>query len=190
MGSEARCDYHILYAHTGFPPEMPSPEQVSSDLKKASLGMSQAEMVSQRDELGSLVNLDIWRTVRGVGRGELGSYIVLNFYKARPGQANEWTRLETDGWMPLAKAYAEEGPGRGWVAALREMPAGDDLAYNALTADIFPNWAALDNGIGVGEKWPKIHPDLSIADYLGLLNNVRTVHRREIFKVVELVRGK
>lgn len=190
VGSDARCDYHILYGYPGFPPESLSQEQLSADLKKAGVGMSHAELASRRNDLATVVNLDIWRIVGRVGQGELGSYVVHNLYKAKPGQANEWIRLETEGWMPLAKAYAEEGPGRGWAAAVLAMPAGGDLDYNAITADIFPNWAALGKGVGAAERWPKIHPGISFTDYFSLFDNVRTVHKRQVFEVVGQVRGE
>lgn len=187
VGSEARCDYHILYASTGFPPERLSREQISADLKKAGVGMSYEEMVGQRNELSTLVSLDIWRLVGGVGAGVKGSYVRHNLYKAKPGQTNEWVRLETESWMPVAKTYADEGSGRGWVAAVRAIPQGDDLKYNAITVDIFPTWAALGEGIGALERWKKVHPNLDVADYLGLLDNVRTVHRRQVFQIAELI---
>ena len=49
------------------------------------------------------------------------------------------------------------------------------------------DWAAVGRGIGAGEKWSKIHPDMAIDDYLGLLDNVRTVHKRQVFEIVQFV---
>ena len=71
VGAEARCDYHMAYAYAGFPPEAPSPEQVSADLKKAGIGVSHAELVSQPGLGGDLVKWEEgFRTHGGLFRSQ------------------------------------------------------------------------------------------------------------------------
>jgi len=54
-GRSARCDYQIVTSYTGFPPEAPTLEQTTADLKKAGISMSREAVIAKRDELTYLV---------------------------------------------------------------------------------------------------------------------------------------
>ena len=189
-GTAARCDYHLVSFYEGFPPEPPTPADNEAAYKKAKINMTSADMSAKLTALTTLVNIDIWRGVAAVGRPDKGSYVRMNLYKANPGQAAEWAKLETEGWKPMVEAYAKENPGFGWAAAALAMPAGTSLHYNAMTVDVFPKWAAVGTGIPVTTEWPKVHADLPFADYMGRVNKTVDRYRVEVYQIVEMVRGK
>jgi hypothetical protein len=188
-GAAARCDYHLVAGYTGFPPEPPSPERITAELKKAGLNMTSAEFAAKRDSMASLVNLDIWRAWADVGPNlEKGQYARLNYYRVKPGQQAAWLKFETTGWKPMVEALKDTG--LGWHLNTLAMPAGEYLHYNALTVDTFPSWSALGQGPGVNTAWPKVHPDMPFADFISLVNNTVERYRIDVFRVVEAVGPK
>jgi hypothetical protein len=59
-----------------------------------------------------------------------------------------------------------------------------------MTVDVFPDWAAVGRGVSVQELWPKVHPELTTADYMDKLGAASDRYRTELYEVVELVRPK
>jgi len=187
-GTAARCDFHVVTGYTGFPPETPTPEQTTAELKKAGLSMTSAEYAAKRDSISSLVNLDIWQAVAEVGPNlEKGQYARLNYYHVKPGQQAAWLKLETTGWKPFVESLKDSHV--GWHLLTLAMPAGESLHYNGLTVDTFPSWTALGQG-PQGSDWQKVHPDLPIADYLNLVNNTVERYRVDVLRVIEVVPPK
>jgi hypothetical protein len=68
-------------------------------------------------------------------------------------------------------------------------PTGDGTPYNGLTVDIFADWASVVRGVPP-ELWPKVHPDTPASELFNRLDKERSVHDREIYKIVEVVPGK
>ena len=102
VGTAARCDYHVVVGYAGFPPETPTPEQNTAELKKAGLNMTSADYAFKRNSLSTLVNVDIWRALADVNPSlEKGNYARLNYYRVKPGQQAAWLKLETTGWKPF-----------------------------------------------------------------------------------------
>ncbi len=182
-GTAARCDYHIVFGYTGFPPEAPTPEQGTAELKKAGLNITSAEYAAKRNSLSRLVNVDIWRALVDVGPAlEKGQYARLNYFHVKPGQEAAYFKLETTGWKPFAEALTDLH--RGWHFNALVMPAGESLHYNALTVDTYPNWAALGQNFPAN-AWSKVHPDLPLEDYLNLVGNTAEHYRVDVLRVVE-----
>jgi hypothetical protein len=190
-GASARCDYALSYGYTGFPPEPRTREQAEATFRKAKVAGTYAEMLAKRDATSMLVSDDLWRGVTDgmAGPGSVkGSYVRLNLYKSKPGHTiAEWAKMEVEGWKPFAEALAKETPGFGWRAESLTMPAGSSLHYNAMTVDIFPNWAATGHGYSA-EMWNKVHPDLKSSDYLAKVNEVVDRYKVELYRTVEVVR--
>lgn len=70
------------------------------------------------------------------------------------------------------------------------LPAGEDLTYNAMTYDGFPNWAALGKGLPTRETWQKVHPEMDITQCTSRVAAVSDRPRVDIVKLVELIREK
>ena len=187
-GAAARCDFHVVTGYVGFPPETPTPEQMTAELKKAGLNMTSAEYAAKRDSLSSLVNLDIWRGVTATGPNvEKGNYARLNYFRVKPCQQAAWLKLETSGWKPMVESLKDSR--LGWHLNVLAMPAGEYLHYNGLTVDTFPSWSALGQGVP-DTAWSKVHPDMSFADYMGLVNNTVERYRVDVLRVAEAVLPK
>jgi hypothetical protein len=187
MGSEARCDYHIFYGYSGFPAAPLTAEQTGADLRKANIDLTAEAMMARRNSISHLVNLDIWRRAGAVGaQPQKGSHVRFNYFKVKSGA--DWVKLETEGWGKLAEEAAKTNPGFGWTAATLAMPgAGTAQPYNAVTMDVFPDWAALGRGVRFQEIWAKVHPEISGADYMQKVAAASDRYRTEVFEVVEWV---
>jgi hypothetical protein len=189
VGTSARCDYHSVIGYTGFPPEAPTADQTTADLKKAGLNMTSAEYSAKLSSLTTLVNVDIWRARADAGPPlQNGQYVRLNYYHIKPGQGAAWLKLETTGWKPFVESLKDSG--LGWRLNTLAMPGGEYLHYDALTVDTFPSWAALGQGVPVNTAWPKVHPDLPFADYISLTANTVERYRIDVLRAVEVVAPK
>ena len=188
-GTAARCDFHVIIGYMGFPPEAPTAEQTTAELKKAGLNMTGADWAAKRDSLSTLVNLDIWQAVAEVGPLlEKGQYARLNYFHVKPGQQAAWLKLETTGWKPFVESLKDSG--LGWHLVTLAMPAGEYLHYNGLTVDTFPSWTALGHGVPVDTAWPKVHPDMPFADFISQVAKTVERYRVDVVQVVEVVLPK
>jgi hypothetical protein len=185
-GRSARCDYHIVYTYAGFPPEPSVGEQNAADMKKAGIDMTYAAMAAKRDELSFLVGTDTWRWRERVGRSAKGAYARMNYDKIHQGMQQEWLRMEGSGWKQLAEAASTE-LGTAWRTATLVMPGGEDLPYNAMTIDVFPNWAAFAAGIPSREIWNKVHPESDISAFLARVGEIRDRPRVDVVRIVEFI---
>jgi len=185
-GRAARCDYHLVTGYQGFPPEAPSAEQTVADMKKAGIAMSREAMFAKRDELSTLVGVDIWRYLARVGTPKKGGYARINYDKVHPGMGPEWATLETTGWKQLAEAAAPEY-GTAWRVASLIMPGGANLPYNAMTVDIFPSWEALGKGIPARALWNKVHSNVDMSAHLNRLSLIRDRPRADTVRLIEVI---
>jgi hypothetical protein len=186
MGRSARCDYHLVTTYVGFPPDAPGAEQIAADMKKAEITMSREAMVAKRDELSYLVEVDIWRWRERVGRSAKGAVARINYDKVHSGMGAEWLNLESNGWKQLAEAASKEH-GTAWRAATLVMPGGEDLPYNAMTIDVFPNWAALGKGLPAREIWNTVHPNTDMSAHMARLAAIRNRPRVDVVRIVEFI---
>ena len=185
MGESARCDYHLVWTYEGFPPEGQSAEQDEADMKKAGISMTRQEMIAKRREFAYPVGVDIWRWRERVGRSAKGAYARINYDRVHSGMG-EWLNMESNGWKQLAEAAAEQH-GTAWRAATLEMPGGADQPYNAMTIDVFPNWAALGKGIPARQLWNKVHPERDMSAHLGRLAEIRDRPRVDVVRLLEFI---
>jgi hypothetical protein len=190
-GSSAACDYRLVYGYKGHPPEAPSKDALAAALKRAKLNLSVDEMFARRNELTQLVAVNIWYWIDGIGPpSEKDSYVQLNHYNVKSGEFDQWTKLETTYWKALMDAWLKAGGKGSWAVNGLRWPAGDSTPYNGLTVDVFPDWSSLVRGVPVTDLWPKVHPNTTVDDAFDRLDKVRSVHDREVFKIVEVVRAK
>jgi hypothetical protein len=185
-GRSARCDYHLVTTYSGFPPDAAGAEQTAADMKKAGITMTREAMIAKRNELSYLVGVDTWRWRERVGRSAKGAVARINYDKIHSGMGAEWLSLESNGWKQLAEAASAEH-GTAWRTATLVMPGGEDLPYNAMTIDVFPNWAALGKGIPARPIWNKVHPNSDISAHLARLAVIRDRPRVDVVRLVEFI---
>jgi len=189
-GSSAPCDYRFVYGYKGLPPENPSQDQIEAAIKRAKLVTNAPAMAAQRNALSQLVSVDIWYQIDFTGLGaQKGSYIRLNHYSVKPGGTEDWQHLETTYWKPLVEAWDKEGGKGSWGVYGLMMPEGDNLPYNALTVDIFPDWNSMLHEVPIA-LWSKVHPNTEVTDVFDRLERVRSRHDIETYKVLEVVGPK
>jgi len=190
-GSSASCDYRVAYGYKGLPPEDMSTEALDAALKRAKLTLTADQLIAKRTSLTSLVSAEIWYQLDSIGPpAEKGSYLRLNHYKVQNGEMDEWLRMERTYWKALMDAWLKAGGKGTWSAHGLWMPQGESTPYNRMTVDIFPDWNGLMQGVPVTELWPKVHPDTTPTDTFNRYDRVRSIHDVEVYKIVELVRGK
>jgi hypothetical protein len=100
----------------------------------------------------------------------------------------EWTNLERTGWKPLAKMMADEAAGSGWGVYNLALPGGTRFPYNAMTVDVFPNWAAVGAGNSARARWMKIHPEQDFAAYMDKVGSVAERVEVNTLRMLEVVR--
>jgi hypothetical protein len=190
-GSSATCDYRVVYGYKGLPPEPPSNEALAAALKRAKLAMTVDQVVARRNAVTQLVGVDIWFHIDGTGAPvEKGNYVQVNHYDVRYGETAEWVRLEKTYWKAIMDAWLKAGGKGSWGVYGLWRPTGDSTPYDSLTVDVFADWASMVRGVPLDELWPKTHPDTAASDVFNRLEKVRSVHDREIYEVVEVVRAK
>jgi hypothetical protein len=146
--------------------------------------MTVAQRNAKRDEISYLVSTEYWQVREFIGSAKKGGYVRLNYFKTKAGDGPEWLRMERSGWKQLAEAFAKDTPGRAWGLYTLAMPGGSSLPYNALTADIVPNWEGLFGGINPRQTWMKVHPE---SDYAGYMNRVGQLADRPMVDTLRLI---
>jgi len=190
-GSSARCEYRVAYGYKGLPPEELSREGLDAALKRAKVTLTADQLIAKRSALTSLVAAEIWFRIDGIGADvEKGGYVRFNYYKVRSGEMDEWVRLETTYWKPIMDAWLKAGGKGGWSVYGLGMPGGDSTPYNGVTVDTFPDWNGLMRSVPMTELWPKVHPGTTATEAFQRFDKARSIHDVEVFKVVEVVRGK
>jgi hypothetical protein len=185
-GAAVRCDYRVVSGYNGFPPEAATPERVTAGLGKAGINMTSAEFTAKRDSIVSLVSTEIWHTLAEAGAHPgKGQYVRINYYKVKPGQGAEFSRLERTGWGPFVESLKDSH--MGWQFNSLAMPTGESLHYNASTVDMYPTWEALGKGWPTATEWPKVHPDLPAAVYTGQVNSTVERYAADVLHIIELV---
>jgi hypothetical protein len=190
-GTSAKCDYRAVYGYNGFPAETPSNEQLEAAAKRANLNMSGNEIRAKLNSTSQQVDLEYWVHVDSIGPNTAkGSYIRLNHYKVKPQANADWLRMETTYWKPLVDSWDKAGGKGSWGVYQLWMPEGDNVPYNAMTVDIFPDWNSLLHGVPLDDLWSKVHPHTEMTQAFDQLDRVRSREDIEIFKATDLVTSK
>jgi hypothetical protein len=190
-GTSAPCDYRVAYGYKGLPPEELSKEGLDAALKRTKLTLTADQLIAKRTSLTSLVAAEIWYRLDAIGPDvSKGGYVRFNHYKVASGEVDEWVRLETTYWKALMDAWLKAGGKGGWGVYALGMPGGDSTPYNGVTVDTFPDWSALMRGVPLTELWSKVHPNTTFTEAFRRFDKVRSVHDIEVYKVVEVLKGK
>ena len=188
IGTSARCDYHLVATYNGVPND-PGAGTLDRDLQRAGISMTAAQLTAKRDSLSRRVSRDIWRTREVVGAGvPKGGYVRVNYYKVRAGMQTDYVTKETAGWKPYAEEINKQDAGRTWSLYTLVMPGGSQLAYNAMTVDGFPSWAALMAGGSMRNTWNKVHPAIDSTAYLSQINGISDRAFVDVLRIEEAIR--
>jgi hypothetical protein len=185
-GSEAACDYVAVTLFTGLPRPPMGLEEIDKGLKRAGVAMSGSEFVAKREEVSSLVSMNLSRqTVRAGAPPEKGDYAYVNFMKVHSMQ--DWMDMENNVWKPMAASFAKEGHMRGWSVNLLVLPSGTDTKFQAVTLDVFPSWEAAFKPLPVADTFKQVHPGKDAEQTFEKLLKSRDLARRELLVFEEKV---
>ena len=137
-GERAPCDFLVVHGYDGFPtPLLPLGEA----LAKAGVNMKATEYRAKRAKLSRLADRELWYAVERVGTAESGNYMRVNYMKVHDMQ--EWLDLESNVWKQIMEERVKAGRLKAWRAFRLFLPRGTSLPYNAVTVDVFPDWASI-----------------------------------------------
>ena len=184
-GEEARCSHRLALVYEGAPPEPQS--QLEADLKKAGIKMSPQEYFARLMSLSKLVLHERFARLASFGAPEKGTYFRINFMKPLPGKGAEFAKFEREVWMPLAEQAAKSGhPLKAWSGWFRMYPSGTESDYDAITVDIFRDWASVWKPQGFSkEVVEKVFPGKTAQDLMAPIGTLRSLVHRELYFVVE-----
>lgn len=183
-GASAECDYLTIAAYPGVPPEPLGMEEMSAALKKAGLNMSAQEYIDRRNAVATLVSTSLGKTEVYAGAAKKGAYMVVNYMKT--SNYDKWVEFE----KKFGRAFAEQAIGNGlmsgWSVNGMWFPFGNDLSYQGVTVDVYPNWETLykDDPQFI-EKFNKAHPDLVTKPED--MEKIRTQAVVRLFKVEDMI---
>lgn len=187
-GSETACDFVFVTIYNGFPPDPDSVMKLDAVLEKAGVGMTVDEYRERQMSMGKLVSTSLWSARDGFGQPEKGDYIMVDLMKPRPGQADEWLKMERETFKPVHQARAEQGFLRGWNVVTLDYPSGTSLAYTAATINIMPNWKAVGApGGGYAEAFKKTMPNADMDETFKKVTETRDIVRTELYHVIDKV---
>lgn len=188
-GGSAECDYLAVAEYPGLPPKPDGMSNLSAALKKAGLTISAQEYVDRRSALTTLVSDNMFQNVASVGTGKKGDYFLVNYMKlADPSDMDAYIAYEKKVWQPLAEQMAKDGGRSGWSLNVQVLPRGSDLAYDAVTVDVYPTWdAVFQPDTQFAELFKKVHPDMDLGTTMETYGRMRTIVTTELYSVEDVV---
>ena len=187
-GQEARADYMISTFSEGAPRPPMDRATFEAHLKTAGVTMTADQFLAKRSALSTLVNTELWRPRVRVGAPAKGHYILVNLMKVHDAAAQ--ADFTSNIWRPMAEEWVKQGAMSGWLFATKVLPAGSETPYAALSADMFPTWAAAFASRSMEEAFKKVHPGKNYQAAVDTMGKIRDIARRELWVVVERVEKK
>ena len=181
-GEEPTCDYLAVEAFEGFPAPLLSRSEA---LKKAGIDMTRDEYIDRRNSLVKLVDIKLYSAVEIVGETEPGNFVVLNYMKVR--DFDEWLDLESNVWKQIQEARVKGGGLKAWGSHRLFLPRGTSLPYNAVTADVFPDFASVGRPAQMEKIIEKAHPGRRFRDIMTRTRKAREIVRADLYEVMEKV---
>jgi hypothetical protein len=187
-GLDAACDYNLVYLYPGFPPDPKTAMSADSAHEKAHVAMSQSDFAAKRDSLTRLRRTELWSIIDGIGTPELGNYLRLDYMKVQPGQGAEWVKAERETHKPLHQARVDLGALKGWTLTRLVMPSGSAQPYNAMTVNMFKDWAQIGGPAKYQEAFKKVYPGKDASEINAQTAKLRDIVRTELYEVVDVTR--
>ena len=184
-GDESCCDYVSLTTYKGMPGPPTSREDLAAGLSKAGFKISADEYIARRSAVSRLVSIEMWRPLISVGESRKGHYLYVNFMKVH--KMADYVKFEREVWKPMAEQWTKEGAQSGWGFSVAMLPAGTDVKYAALSADIYPSWEAVFKTRSLSTMFNKVHAGKNYDELVGQMGKLRDLARRELLVVEEKV---
>jgi hypothetical protein len=175
----------------GPPPAELSPEARDQMYRKAT-GMNYQDYEKKLTSFltsGNSVLSRIEATVEGQPPA-VGSYVRVLRWKLTQGRGTDYANYIKTLAQPLDAEGVKEGVFQSWSATRAVFPAGDDVAYDATTSNVYKDMAqVLSQGPanpnqGAPAAFAKIFPDKSYTAFVDEGRQLRHLVRQELWRVV------
>lgn len=155
--------------------------------EKAHIAMKPTDFAAQRDAVSRLRKSELWRVRATVGIPEKGNYVRHNYVKVQADDMGPWLKLETETFKPVHEARVEMGAFKAWALVTLAMPSGSALPYNAMTVDIYKDWAAIANPPKYQEAFQKAGKGEMSAAFTQSEKLRGAFIRTELYEVVDVI---
>lgn len=186
-GMDAACDYELVTLYPGFPPDPKTAMAAATEYEKAHVAMKASDFVAQRDALSRLRRSELWHVRENIGIPETGNYVRHNYVKMQPDDMGPWLKLESETFKPVHQARIEMGAFKAWAVVTLSMPSGSEWPYNAMTVDIYKDWASIAAPTKYQEAFQKTGKGEMSAAFAQSLKLRGPFIRSELYEVVGVV---
>lgn len=188
-GSSATCDVVTVSFYPGLPPEPLSEEQYEAVLRKAGITSSPEDFTARLDATRTVVSSQIFQNQVALGSLKKGDYVTVSYMKT--AHIGDWLNMEKTIWQPIADALIKAGAESAWSVNLLILPNGDDLPYQGVAVDAYPNLAAAVKGqipdASFDALFKKAHPGMDEEATLQTALKTRTQSLVYLFIVQDVL---
>lgn len=187
-GTEAVCDYSLIDVYPGFPPDPKTTLTAEAAYAKGHVAMKPSEFATQRDAASRLRKTELWRVRDVLGSPATGNYLRQNFVKVAPENRAAWLKLEQETFKPVHQARMDSGAFKGWALLLLAMPSGSAQPYDAMTVDIYKDWASIDAPSKYDEAFKKVGKAAMDPAFAEAAKLRGAFVRTELYEVLDVIR--
>ncbi len=114
----------------------------------------------------------------------LGTLAVINFMKAKPGQAQAYEKMEQEVFQPMHQQEIDAGGRAGWGVLRNMLWYGSDIYATHITYDMYKDYDQFFNGADGGDGTPMTEAQQkAVADGMATRDLRMAKHARLIRKV-------
>jgi len=187
-GEEAPYHYVSTTFHDKFPELDQIPEQMAPFIEKA--GTTPEKFLAALNDVSTLVRRSVSRGIETVGVVEPGDYVRVDFMKVAQGKAGDYVDLERTIYKSLHEQRLKDGLISAWGFSYVTMPGGSERPFDFFTtnavkkSELIPR---LTGGYGA-EAFSKVHPNVNYVGTVMKTQELRTIVRSYLMRVVEVMR--
>lgn len=187
MGESAQCDYAVvtLYPKT---PHRFAGEVLAAAVHKSGLNITPDDYNRHRDAVVKIVSVAVFQNQAAVGTPKKGDYFQVNYMKVTDANFDDWIAYEKKVWQPMAEVLVKDGKEDAWSLNVQVMPFGSDIAYPAVTVDVFPSEdAVFTEDPQFADRFHKVHPDMEFGTTMEHFDKLRTRGLVNLYSLDDIV---
>ena len=142
-----------------------------------------AEILNQVWSARTIVKREIIHQMATAENGKGAAYIIVNRMKVKPGDADEYMKMENEIFKPIQEEAIRRGSMSHWGAWVQYPYDNAHLMYS--TVDGFES---IDQLTGPRENlMPEVHPDLDPIEVWEKIAAIRTIASVELWELVDFI---
>lgn len=144
----------------------------------------------ETDQLRTILKREVFEYRDGVWKDDYrrpAKFTVINYMKLKPDLiSSNYDEMENKFWKPIHAENIKSGHLASWALYYKQMPMGNNEAYDAATVDSYDNFnhTLINN---YEEVFSKVHPDKNATEILKKTNAARSLVKREVRLLVDFV---